>query len=230
MATLGRLNEFWPDHEKFSVYVEQFELFVTVNGVKDEKKVPLFLTLLGGTTYGLLHDLFAPDNPKDKTYANIVEKLKNHFEPAPLIIAQHFHFHQRNQAPGESIAEYVAELRRLAATCMFEAYLEEALRDRLVCGLRSEVIQKRLLAEASLTLAHVLEIAQGMEVAHKGAQALKSSGSLAVGKVSHRPSHSKNKKLSCEKSCYRCGKVGHGQYVWIQGSHLSCLSKEGTLG
>jgi len=65
------------------VYVERFELFITVNKVKDKKKVPLFLTLLGGTKYRLLHDLFAPDNPKDKTYAQIVEKLKNHFKPAP---------------------------------------------------------------------------------------------------------------------------------------------------
>jgi len=33
------------------------------------------------------------------------------------------------------IAEYVAELRSLAAHCDFGDYLEEALRDRLVCGL-----------------------------------------------------------------------------------------------
>lgn len=79
----------------------------------------------------------------------------------------------------------MAELRRLAASCAFEAYLEEALRDRLVCGLKSEAIQKCLLAEASPSLARVLEIAQGMEAAITGAQALKNSESLAVGKVSH---------------------------------------------
>ena len=48
----------------------------------------------------------------------------------------------RNQAPGESVADYMAELCCLAMHCKFEAYLEEALRDRLVCGLRSEGVQK----------------------------------------------------------------------------------------
>ena len=100
MATLGQLNEFKSEQEKFSVYVERFELYATIDGVTDDKKVPLFLTLLGRTTYGLLHNLFAPDNPKDKAYAEIVEKLKSHFEPAPFIIAHRFHFHRRNQNVG----------------------------------------------------------------------------------------------------------------------------------
>ena len=71
------------------------------------------------------------------------------------------------------MAMYVAELRRLATHCAFEAYLEEALRDRLVCDLRSESTQKRLLSEANLTLPRAVEVAQSMEVAHKNAQALK---------------------------------------------------------
>ena len=41
------------------------------------------------------------------------------------------------------MTEYDAALRKLAVTREFEAYLEEALRDRLVCGLRREAIQRR---------------------------------------------------------------------------------------
>ena len=47
------------------------------------------------------------------------------------MIAERFHFHRRQQAPGESIADYNAALRTLATRCQFGAYLEEALRDRL---------------------------------------------------------------------------------------------------
>ena len=39
------------------------------------------------------------------------------------------------------------------------------LRDRLVCGISDEAIQRRLLIEAALTLKKALEIAQGMEAA-----------------------------------------------------------------
>ena len=61
----------------------------------------------------------------------------------------------------------------VATHCSFEAYLEEALHDRLVCGLRSKSSQKRLLSEADLTPARAVEIEQSMEAAHKNAQALK---------------------------------------------------------
>ena len=61
-----------------------------------------------------------------------------------MVIAERFHFHHRNQHSGESIAEYVTELRKLALHCEFKDYLDQALRDRLVCGLLSESTQKKL--------------------------------------------------------------------------------------
>lgn len=45
------------------------------------------------------------------------------------------------QVPGESITDYVAELHHLATQCKFEAHLDEALRERLVCGTQSENTQ-----------------------------------------------------------------------------------------
>ncbi len=63
----------------------------------------------------------------------------------PLEITERFHFHRRNQQSGETIADYIATLRKLALHCEFEEYLDQALQDRLVCGLLSEHIQKRLL-------------------------------------------------------------------------------------
>ena len=157
MLTFSQINEFRLENESFSVYLERFELFVLANSIADSKKVPLFLTVLGGNTYGLLHNLMAPDNPKDKSFETITGVFKAHFEPKPLIIAQRFHFHRRDQAPGESVAEYLAELRCLASKCNFGAYLDEALRDRLVCGQWSETIQKHLLSEPEPILARVLE-------------------------------------------------------------------------
>ena len=108
--------------------------------------------------------------------------LKSHFEPKPLLIAERFHFHRRDQAAGETIAEYVAELRRLSTHCDFGDTLNDALRDRLVCGLRYESVQKRLLSEPDLTFKRALEIAQSLEAADKNAKALKGTES-AVKKL-----------------------------------------------
>ena len=77
-----------------------------------------------------------------------------------MVIAERFYFHRRNQAVRESVAEYLAELRRLATHCEFGDYLSEALQDQLVCGLCNEGAQKNLLARPDLTLAKAVEVAQ----------------------------------------------------------------------
>ena len=98
----------------------------------------------------------APEQPKEKSYNDLVAVLKKHFEPKPIVIAERFHFHRRAQAVGESISEYMAELRKLTIHCHFVEYLDETLRDCLVCGLRNEAIQRKLLTEADLTVARAL--------------------------------------------------------------------------
>ena len=51
--------------------------------------------------------------------------------------------------------------------CEFGAFLEEALRDRLVCGLKNIQIQKKLLGERELTFKKAFETAQSMELVNK---------------------------------------------------------------
>ena len=67
----------------------------------------------------------------------------------------------------------MAELRKLTKHCKFHG-LEDALSDRMVCGLKEdcEHIQRRLLAELSekLTLDNFIKIAFAMETAPKDAR------------------------------------------------------------
>ena len=77
----------------------------------------------------LIRSLLAPDLPKDKTFAVLVKTLKDHFEPKPVSTTERFHLHKRKQAAGESITEYVAELRRLSSHCEYGTYLDKALLD-----------------------------------------------------------------------------------------------------
>ena len=114
MATLGHIGKFDPTEENISAYLERVELFFAANGIKDEKQVAVFLSVIGPKTHALLHDLLAPDKPQEKSLAVLWETLRKHFEPKPVIIAERFRFRRRDQASGESIVEYLAELRRLA--------------------------------------------------------------------------------------------------------------------
>ena len=148
----GRIQEYCPENELFSVYLERVQLFLLANEVEDEKNVPVFLNVMGSKTYSLLRNLVASVLPQSKTFDQLVAILKSHFKPKPVIIAKRFHFYRRSQAMGESIAKYLAELCHLLTHCSFGDFLEQALHDHLICGIHSESIQKRLLAEAELTL------------------------------------------------------------------------------
>eukprot|EP00731_Ephydatia_muelleri_P024442 Em0016g713a len=66
-----------------------------------------------------------------------------------------------------NVATFVSELRQLAMRCDFGASLEEMLRDRLVCGIKDEHFQRRLLAEPNLTFKKAQDIAQALESADR---------------------------------------------------------------
>ena len=113
------------------------QLFFVVNSIEEDKQVPVFLSVLEEKLYALLRDLLAPAKPSDKNFDDLSDVLTKHFKPKPVVIAERFHFHLRNQATGESIAQYIAELHHLVTHCKFGGSLSEALWDRLVCGLKN---------------------------------------------------------------------------------------------
>ncbi|ETW98371.1 MAG: hypothetical protein ETSY2_42925 [Candidatus Entotheonella gemina] len=167
--------------------MERVEIYFAANDVPEDKKVPVFLNFIGGNSYAILRSLLAPDTPISKPLHVLVDKLRDHFEPKPSIIAERFKFHRRNQTSGESIAAYIAELRRLSVRCGFPRdYLDDTLRDRFVCGLRSESIQRQLLAEKDLTMTSALEKALNLEAAHRDAQVMKGQTTLPVGHIENR--------------------------------------------
>ena len=214
ICTFGQLNEFRHGSERLSVYLERFDLYVAANSVPEAKKVPLLLTVIGGTVYSLLHDLFAPESPASKTFDAIVEKLRAHFEPKPVNILTHrYTFYRRNQGSNESIAEYVAELRRLASPCEFGAFLDQALRDRLVFGMRSESTQKRLLTEKDPTLKGIMDVSLSLEAAQKSAQTFRDAEAPQLYKVDQRRLTEGRIPKDGEKPCYRCGRAGHAHHA-----------------
>ena len=215
-TTLGQLKEFNPDSDLFSAYVERVNIFFTVNDISGDKRAAVFLNFIGARAYELLRSLLTPTLPQTLKYSELVNLLREYYDPHPVVIAERFHFHRRNQREGESIAEFMAELRRLSTHCGFKSYLNEALRDRLVCGLRSESTQRRLLAEKDLSLQKAMEIAQGMEAADRNAKSLKGS-TPAIHKVRSLPTAPKHKSPNQKPTehsrtpCYRCGRSNHDQ-------------------
>ena len=214
-------------------YLERLELYFDANGVEADRKVPVLLTVIGAIAYDTLRSLLAPKLPRDESFEDLMSLLVRHFDPKPLVIAERFRFYRRAQKNDESVANFVADLRRLSIKCEFGDFLDQAVRDRFVCGVRSEAIQKRLLAEAGLTSARAREIAEGMETADKDAKDLKgasvqtsivaesvnsatdtthSSGGPRVKPKPCRRCGRRHDEAQCkfrDATCHKCGKTGH---------------------
>ena len=141
---------------------------------------------------------------------DLVQVLCKHYRPAPSEIVERCKFHGRYRRPGESIATFVAELRSLSEFCNFGETLEVMIRDRLVCGINDDAMQKRLLAEPRLTYARAVELAQALERADKNVKELKPRGKGAESSMqTSAQAGVEQVHQVTEQSCYRCGKPGH---------------------
>lgn len=90
MATYSKLTEFQPEAESVAAYLEHVEVFYAANEIPKERRVAVFLSIVGGKTYSLLLDLLAPIKPQDQMLADLFEMLTRYHEPVPLVIAERF--------------------------------------------------------------------------------------------------------------------------------------------
>ena len=72
---LGTLKKYNTSAEQISAYLEQVRLFFIANSVSEDKQVPTFLSIVGPTTYSVLQNLFAPDQPSEKRLAEKISSV-----------------------------------------------------------------------------------------------------------------------------------------------------------
>ena len=217
--SIGQLREFDRTKESFEAYIERLENFMKANGVKSENQVAALLTAIGPETYGLLRNLLTPEKPDARSYEELVEIFSSYLHPKPFVIAERFNFHNRFRHDSEPVADFAAQLKKLSAHCEFGTFLDEALRDRFVCGLRKESIQRKLLGEKTLDFSEALQIAQSMEMQERKSSELKDSGSSGMlktdevhrlGAKARKPKKfSKGKGEKSKGACYRCRNTEH---------------------
>ena len=106
-VTIGTIQEFDDEVELVTAYLEQVQLFMDANTIANEKKVAVFLSLIGSKAYEVLRNILGPEKPTSKSYEELRKVLKQHYEPQPVINAERFYF---LQALGESCTTYTAEL------------------------------------------------------------------------------------------------------------------------
>ena len=184
------LANFWK-HKKSGVSMPNGSNYFAVNGVTDAEN--------------------ATSKPGEcETYDELVVALTEHHSPAPSEIVQRFKFNSRFRYAGESVATYVAELRSIAQTCNYGSWLDEMLRDHIVCGISDDHIQQRLLSKKGLTYKKALKSLQGLETAAKNVRRLQSAKQepAQVHKVTP-DGRGGVQTAGVGRGCFRCGNTAH---------------------
>lgn len=215
LGPIGHINEFKFDSEDFETWVERLELYMEINKLK-EKKVSVFLTLVGSKAYEILRALCTPKKPRDIVYDELVSKLLDYIKPKPSVLAERSKFRARVQQQNESASAFIAALQKLSQTCDFKDNLEESLRDQITHGIANNDLKKKLFAEKELSYTKCRELImawEGMEtsMAVEGSLASSTSSVNQVKKnFANNKSFSNNKSFTNSKNkCSCCGYTNH---------------------
>ncbi len=227
MAASLKFEEFNSAEGDIDSYIERLEqhfIALDLDGAteaKVKKQRAILLSSIGAEPYRILKDVCFPTEPSAATYKQITDHLKDYYSPKRLAVAERFKFHNYKQQPGQSITEYATQLKKLVSHCDFNgASLESNLRDRFICGLSSEHLQRKLLSE-ELDFKRAVQKALADEAANKNVRDMTAPSTVtttttSVNKVNFKqrrkqpPRHQKPTNTSSSSSrCFRCGFTNH---------------------
>ncbi|XP_065217325.1 uncharacterized protein K02A2.6-like [Planococcus citri] len=224
-APIVRLDKYDEQNESFENFISRLEVYFNAYHTATDKKASTLLNSLSPKMFALVKNLVYPEDIKTASYATLKKLIEDKVCPKRLKILARHAFLNRKQREGESVSDYITELRKLAVDCKYaNEFLNEMLRDVFVSGLRSKPILDRLFEEDDIPLDKTLSIAQAIE------RALASTNEILSPAVSDAPVHKlqnqnqnrsrfKKKTYSCDNGgqfqsatttqCIRCGLNNH---------------------
>ncbi|KAF2888052.1 hypothetical protein ILUMI_18121 [Ignelater luminosus] len=143
---IGSIEPFHPSESDIISYIECMEQLFQCNKVPKERQVAMFLTLIGRGAYN--------------------EVLSNQYCLKKLVIDEKYKFYGAQQDPIEDVKSFAVKLKKLSK------FLKDALRDKFVCGLRSENIKRKLLTEENVSSDRAFKIAVSMQLAEGKVRAM----------------------------------------------------------
>lgn len=235
--SIGKLEPFKIGEGNWTSYITRMGQYFKVNTIKDEMKTAILITAVGDEVFELMVDLCSPEKPEDQSFAGLVSLLKDHLQPTPSEIAERYKFRQRRQENGESMATYIATLKKLSKNCNFGSNLETQLRDQLVFGLRNDAVRQRLFQEKRLTYKTAHDISINMEAAEINSGLIAPEGNVQhVSRTQKTAASVPGKSTYFSRNeaggsrCRHCGKTNHySQICFFKDAMCNICKKKGHI-
>uniref|UniRef100_A0A5S6QMM6 RNA-directed DNA polymerase n=1 Tax=Trichuris muris TaxID=70415 RepID=A0A5S6QMM6_TRIMR len=203
-------------------WIERLGYFAEANNVPTARFRSLLFTYCGPALYRLVKEAVAPQKPDTQSFDELVQAVRERFDPTPGFYPARAEFYSRKQLPGESVATFMTNLRRLAGRCQFEAAptvgerIDFQLQDQLLIGMSDGATRRRILRGPKITIKELYNAALTGESAIEQSNLIDShSASLQQATVhafgNKRQTRVSGRNLPFPESakCWRCGANGH---------------------
>ena len=136
-------------------------------------------------------------------------------QPKQFAMMDRYTFYTRNQKEGETVSEYIEELRRLSASCDFKIFVDEVLRDKFISGMNNALIRNQLLAEKCLTLNSAIGKAKKLEYEQVERKKKLMEGDVCAAMMEnecfrcHSTLHLAENCRFKNITCHKCNMLGH---------------------
>lgn len=225
-GTIPNFNHTSDDWEIFKTQLEQFFILNDIEEAAAAKRRAILINALHKATIQLLINLLSPEKPEVVAYNRLIETLDNHFKPVRSEFAERKKFYESTKTDEETIPEWEARVRSLAANCKFNTHLGMVIRDKFIMGMEKGPVKDKLFLEDvdKLTMAEAVKIANAIDcIQHqyqsKPAQTevkLEPAGvyklqSKKRGKPSTESSFKKNCGIPQGQKCSICGYSNHNE-------------------
>ncbi|KAJ8943040.1 hypothetical protein NQ318_022584 [Aromia moschata] len=154
----------------FTIFKERLnQSFVAYGITTMERKRAILLNSLNEECYVIVRSLCVPNLPETKTFDQLITLLTDYFSPLASLFGERKKFYHAKKGEGESVAEWSARVKQLAANCKFGEELTVVLRNIFTIGMDTPKIKDRLFEEdptsESTTLTKMVRIAKNKESA-----------------------------------------------------------------
>ena len=181
---VGSIEAYNPKFDDWSTYKGRLEFYLQINKITDAamKRAALF-TLIGNTGFSMQADLHFPTKLRNVTYDALIEDLDKAYGKKVSKMASRVRFGTVLQHEGESIDEFIAELRHESMNSGFGDQLASRLTDQFVIGLRSDHIKQKLFEDEDRDLADILKKARALELVDREHSSIKSASNYLETKL-----------------------------------------------
>ena len=193
--------------QRWRIWKDEFEHFVTASGIDEPKQQRALLLHLGGPGVREIFQTIPEETKGDaKDFKKAMESLTDYFKLKKNIPMARQNFLAATPTPGERINNFVTRLSSLAEHCEYGEEKDNMTRDQVLRYIKDKNLKSKLYRTEHLTLSKLLDVVSQ----YHDKEALILQPEEQINRV-EATDHDKqtNTPMKFQGRCWNCNRIGH---------------------